>query len=101
VEAVTRFNHTLWVASLHHLPLEDLHRWKIIVNHIEVFILVLIDNFLIDLAQIVSSICGELSDSIVAVEPTPARTDFQAVEEVIYVSISDIEWMCLIVQVFV
>jgi len=62
---------------------------------------VLVYDLLVDFAEVVSPFCGKLADSIVAVEPAPAWADFEAVEEIINIAISNIQRMSLIMQILV
>lgn len=76
MEPITRFDHSFGVAAFHNFSLENLHRREVVVNHIEIFVGVFVDNFLVDFAEIVSAVGCKFADGFVAVEPTPTRTDF-------------------------
>lgn len=94
METITSFNHLLWIASFHHLSFEDFHSWEIVVNQIEVLEgVALVDDLLVDFRKILSSLGGKSSHGLVGVEPSPAWTDLQAIEEIVDISISNIQRM--------
>ena len=101
VEAVASLDHGLRVAALHHLSLEDLPSWEVVVDHVEVFVGTLSDYLAVDLGQVVGSFGGELADGVVAVQPASAGTDLEAVQEIVDCLVGDVQRMDLVVQVFV
>lgn len=101
MEAVASLDHGLGIAALHDLSLEDLPGWEIVVDHVEVFVRTFGDYLVVDLGEVVGSLGGELTDCVVAVQPSPTRTYFQTVQEVVNCLVGDIQGMDLIMQVFV
>ena len=101
MKTIARFNHAFWITSLHHLLLQDLHRWKIIILGVEIFVSMLVKNFLIDFTKIFSSISCKFSDSFITVEPSPARTYLEAIQKFIHLTIGDVQRMGVIVQILV
>ena len=94
METITSFNHIFWITSFHHFSLQNFHGWEIVVNQIKVLESVpFADDLLVDFGKVLGSFSGKSSDSFVGVEPSPARTDFEAVQEVINISVSDIQGM--------
>ena len=89
METVTSFNHVFGISSFNNFSLKNFLSWEIIINNIKVFELVsLVDNFLINSGKILGSLSGKSSDSLIGVQPSPARTDFKTVKEIINVGIS-------------
>ncbi len=102
METVTSFDHFLWLASFHNFSLQDLHHWEIVVNQIKVLESVTFAyDLLVDFREVLGSFSGKPSDSFVGVEPSPARTDLEAVQEVINISVSDVQWMSPVMQVII
>ena len=48
MEPIASLDHCLGITSFQHLSLQNLHSWEIIVNHIEVFVLLLGNDLLIN-----------------------------------------------------
>lgn len=89
METVTSFNHVFGISSFNNFSLKNFLSWEIIINNIKVFELVsLVDNFLINSGKILGSLSGKSSDSLIGVQPSPARTDFKTVKEIINFGIS-------------
>jgi len=97
MEAVTPLDHHFRIASLHDSACKDIHRREIMVYHLKVLELGGIDDLLIYLREVHSSLRRYLSDGLITIEPTPAWTNFQAIQEVIECSISDVERMLIVV----
>jgi len=91
METITSFNHVLGITSFDNFSLENFLSWEIIINDIKVFEFVsLVDDFLINSGKILGSLSGKSSDSLISVQPSPTRTDFKTVKEIIHVGVSDI-----------
>lgn len=102
METVASFDHLFCIPALHYFPFQNLHGWEIIVNNIKIVEFVAFtDDLLINFGQVLSSLSCESSDCLVCIEPSPAWTNFQAVEEIINISISNVERMGPIVQIVV
>jgi hypothetical protein len=56
---------------------------------------------IVDLAQILCAFGGEIADGFVGVEPAPAGTDLEAVEEIVDCLIGGIQGMRVCVEVVV
>lgn len=102
METITSFDHLPSITSFNDFSLQNLHGWEVVINDIKVLELVsLVDDLLINFGKVLSSLSGESSDSFIGVEPSPTGTDFKTVEEIINVSISDIQRMDRIMKVVV
>lgn len=100
VESVASFDQLFGVASFHDLSLQDFNSWEFIVNHIEILeFCAIIDNLLIHFGEVLGTFGRESADCGVAVEPSPARTDLQAVEEVVDCLIGHFQWVDSVMQV--
>ena len=58
-------------------------------------------DFLINFAEVLGSLGGELPDCFVAVKPAPAWTDLQAVEEIVDCGVGYVERVYGVVQVLI
>ncbi len=102
MESIASFDHLLWITTFHDFSFEDFHGWEIIVNQIEVLEgVALVDDLLVDFRKILGSLGGESSDGFVGVEPSPAWTDLETIEEIVDISISNIQRMSPIMQVVI
>ena len=102
MESIASFYHLLWITTFHDFSFEDFHGWEIIVNQIEVLEgVALVDDLLVDFRKILGSLGGESSDGFVGVEPSPAWTDLETIEEIVDISISNIQRMSPIMQVVI
>lgn len=102
METVTSFDHLLCISALHYFPFQNLHGWEIIVNNIKVVKFVAFtDDLLINFGQVLGSLSCESSDCLVCIEPSPARTNFQTVEEIIHIGISDVERVSPVMEIVV
>ena len=101
METVASFDHGLRITNLHDFSLKDLPSWEVIVHHVEVFVGTLSDDLTVDLGEVVGTLGGELADSVVAVQPAPAGTYLQAVQEIVNCLVGDVQRMYLIMQVLV
>ena len=48
VESIASLHHLFGITAFHHLSLQDLQRWEVVVHHIEVFIGMFFQNFIVD-----------------------------------------------------
>lgn len=94
METITSLNHVFSITSFNDLSLQNLHGWEVVVNNIKVLELVsLVDDLLVNFGKVLGSLGSEVPYSIVGIEPSPAWTDFKTVEEVVNISIGDIQRM--------
>jgi hypothetical protein len=102
MESVASFDHLLWITAFHDFSFEDFHGWEIVVNQIKVLEFVaLVYDLLVDFRKILGPLGSESSDGFVSVEPSPARADLEAVQEIINISISNIQRMSPVMQVII
>lgn len=83
METVTSLYHALGIASLSYFSSQNFLSRKIVISSIKIFEGSLVENFLVDLTQILSSFSSKFSHGFVTIQPTPARTNFKAVKKII------------------
>lgn len=84
VETIASFNQVFWVASFLDPPLDHLLGWEIVVSNVKILELVVLNDFLVDFCEISGSLGGKSPYCCICVEPSPARTDVEAVKEVVH-----------------
>lgn len=75
MEAITSFDHEFRVATFLYPSLEDVHCWKVVVNHFEILKFLSVDDLFVDQTELLGSHCRQMSDCCVVVEPCLAWTD--------------------------
>ena len=101
MEPIARLDHISWVSSLKNSPVDDIPLREVLINNVKVFEFVFIPDLLVHLGKISSSLGGKVSDCLICIEPSPARRDFQTVQECIHSSICDSQRMSEVVQILV
>lgn len=101
VEAVALLYHHLRITSLHHPAGQQVHRGEVVVYHLEIAEGGGVYDLLVDCREFSGSLSSHLSVSLVAVEPTEAGANLEAVEEVVEGGVRDVQRMLIVVEVVV